>query len=199
MIKILISGEGGQGVRVISHTLATLLANFGYEVSLLYDYDATVRGGMSKAHLIFDKKPIVNPVIDEADILLKLSDKAKGLHAKRIVCATGVDSDSEDATCEYKEEIPFHTLGIERFGREIFGNMIALGHLMALVGIDVTDKKLAETLPLRHREENLSAVLFGYHLKEDDLERGRHSKKRDELDLSSDQPDETAPEEPQTT
>ena len=108
-------------------------------------------------------------------------------------------SDSEDATCEYKEEIPFHTLGIEKFGREMFGNMIALGHLMALVGIEMPEEELTEALPLKYREENLSAVLFGYHLKEGDLERGRHSKKRDELDISGDQPDETAPEEPQAT
>jgi Pyruvate/2-oxoacid:ferredoxin oxidoreductase gamma subunit len=37
MGKVIISGEGGQGVRVISHTLAILLFNLGYEVSLLYD------------------------------------------------------------------------------------------------------------------------------------------------------------------
>ncbi|MFQ5925317.1 MAG: 2-oxoacid:acceptor oxidoreductase family protein, partial [Dehalococcoidia bacterium] len=78
MGKVIISGEGGQGVRVISHSLATLLANLGYEVSLLYDYDSAVRGAMSVAHLTFDKEPIANPVIQEADILLKLSDKADG-------------------------------------------------------------------------------------------------------------------------
>ena len=85
MRKVVISGEGGQGVRVISHGLATLLANLGYEVSLLYDYDSAVRGAMSVAYLTWDKEPIDNPVIHDADILLKLSDKAKGLHARKEV------------------------------------------------------------------------------------------------------------------
>jgi len=39
MGKVIISGEGGQGVRVISHVMATLLANLGYQVSLLEGYD----------------------------------------------------------------------------------------------------------------------------------------------------------------
>jgi len=179
MGKIIISGEGGQGVRVISHTLATLLANLGYEVSLLYDYDSAVRGAMSMAHLVFDKEPIANPVIEDADILLKLSDKASGLRAEKTVCETGLCID---------EEIPFDKLGIEKFGREVFGNMIALGRLMALIGIKVSEEELAKVLPLKYREENISAVRFGYHLKEEDLERGLKSRKRRHFDFSSGQP-----------
>jgi len=179
MGKVIISGEGGQGVRVISHTLATLLASLGYEVSLLYDYDSAVRGAMSVAYLTFDKEPIANPVIDEADILLKLSDKADGLRAEKTVCQTGLCTD---------EEIPFTELGIENFGKEVFGNMIALGRLMALIGVEVSEEELAKVLPVKHREENISAVRFGYHLKEEDLERGLKSRKRRQFHFSTEQP-----------
>lgn len=178
MAKIIISGEGGQGVRVISHTMATLLANLGYEVSLLYDYDSSVRGAMSVAYLTFDREHIDNPVVDEADILIKLSDKADGFLARKTVCQTGLCSD---------EEIPFGKLGQEKFGREIFGNMIALGRLMALAGVDISDDQLAEALPLKYREENLSAVHFGYYLKEGDMELGASSRRR-EFDFSSARP-----------
>ncbi|MDP2952530.1 MAG: 2-oxoacid:acceptor oxidoreductase family protein, partial [Chloroflexota bacterium] len=166
MGKIVVSGEGGQGVRVITYTLATLLANLGYQVSLLYDYDSAVRGGMSVAYLSFDREPIVNPVVHEADILLLLSDKAEGLSAKKVVCETGLCSD---------EEIPFSKLGVEKFGKDIFGNMIALGRLIALVGIKVSGEDLAKVLPAKFREENTSAVLYGYQLKEEDLQQGLHS------------------------
>lgn len=179
MGKVIISGEGGQGVRVISHTLATLLANLGYEVSLLYDYDSAVRGAMSVAYLIFEKEPIANPVVQEADILLKLSDKAEGLRAEKTVCQTGLCTD---------EEIPFSKLGVEKFGQEIFGNMIALGRLMALVDVEVSDEELAKVLPLKYREENIGAVHFGYYLKEEDLERGARSRKKREFNFSSEQP-----------
>ena len=179
MGKVIISGEGGQGVRVISHSLATLLANLGYQVSLLYDYDSAVRGAMSVAYLIFDKEPISNPVVDQADILLKLSDKADGFRAEKTVCQTGLCTD---------EEIPFGKLGVEKFGQEIFGNMIALGRLMALVDVEVSDEELANVLPLRYREENISAVHFGYSLKEEDLGRGARSRKKRDFDFSSEQP-----------
>ena len=171
MGKVIISGEGGQGVRVISHSLATLLVNLGYEVSLLYDYDSSVRGAMSVAYLTFNKEPIANPVVEDADILLKLSNKT--------VCQTGLCTD---------EEIPFGKLGIEQFGREIFGNMIALGRLMALVDVEVSEEELAKVLPLKYREENLSAVQFCYHLKEEDLERVLNSRKKREFDFSSKEP-----------
>lgn len=183
MVKVIVSGEGGQGVRVISHVLATLLAHIGYQVSLLYDYDSAVRGAMSVAHLTFNKEPIANPVIDEADILLELSDKADGLHAKKTVCQTGLCTG---------EEIPFSKLGVEKFGKEIFGNMIALGRLLALVHVEVSDKELAEVLPLKYQEENINAVHFGYHLKEEDLGRGIKSRKKRQFHFSSERPGEIA-------
>jgi len=179
MGKIIISGEGGQGVRVISHTLATLLANLGYEVSLLYDYDSSVRGAMSMAYLTFDEEPIVNPVVQEADILLKFSDKAEGLRAEKIVCQTGLCTD---------EEIAFDRLGIKEFGKEIFGSMIALGRLMALVGVEVSEEELAKVLPLKYRDENLNAVQFGYHLKQEDLHRGLKSREKRDFEFASEQP-----------
>jgi Pyruvate/2-oxoacid:ferredoxin oxidoreductase gamma subunit len=173
--KVIISGEGGQGVRVISHTLATLLVNVGYEVSLLYDYDSAVRGAMSVAYLTFDDKPIADPVAEKADILLKLSPKGLGFQARRTVCETGLCTD---------EEIPFSKYGVERFGREIFGNMIALGHLIRLIGLKVSSEELSKVIPLRHSEENINAVQFGYSLKEGDLGTGLLSRQR--YDLNSD-------------
>jgi Pyruvate/2-oxoacid:ferredoxin oxidoreductase gamma subunit len=169
MTKVLISGEGGQGVRVISHVMATLLGNLGYEVSLLFDYDSSVRGAFSVAHLIFDRAPIDNPVILDADILLELSHKAGELHAQKTICETGLSGD---------EEIPFSHLGTERFGREIFGNMIALGHLLKLLHLEAADEELAAALPLKYQQENLDAVHFGYNLKQQDLLRGYMSRKR---------------------
>ncbi|MDY6834003.1 MAG: 2-oxoacid:acceptor oxidoreductase family protein [Chloroflexota bacterium] len=169
MKRVIISGEGGQGVRVISHALAILMMNLDYHVSLLYDYDSSVRGAMSLAYLTFNDNPIDNPVIEDADILLKLSDKATGFSAEKIVCETGLCTD---------EEVAFGHLGWEKFGNEIFGNMIALGRLIRLVDLDLSDKELAKVLPLKYREENIKAVHVGYDLKQEDLDRGRLSRRK---------------------
>jgi len=66
--------------------------------------------------------------------------------------------------------------------------MIALGRLMALVGVEVSEEELAKVLPLKYREDNISAVQFGYHLKEEDLERGLRSRKKRDFHFSSEQP-----------
>ncbi|MBT3362851.1 MAG: 2-oxoacid:acceptor oxidoreductase family protein [Chloroflexi bacterium] len=180
MKKVIVSGEGGQGVRVIGHTLAVLLTNLGYEVSLLNDYDSSVRGAMSVAYLVFDDKPIDNPVVgNDADILLKLSDKGDGFASEKTVCQTGLCTD---------EQIPFEQLGEERFGKAIFGNMIALGKLIALVGIEIPDEALMKVLPLKYRDENLLATHYGYSLTEGDLGRGARSKKNPERDFASNRP-----------
>ncbi len=73
--------------------------------------------------------------------------------------------------------------------------MIALGHLMALVGIKISENELAQVLPLKYREENVSAVHFGYSLKEEDLERGLESRKRRQSHFSSSKPGATELEE----
>jgi len=173
MKKIIVSGEGGQGVRVISLTLAQLLANLGYEISLLYDYDAAVRGGLRLAHLVYDMAPIDNPVIDEADILLKLSNKAEGLHAKTTVYQTGLGAEEgkslklEDIP-PTNEEIPFSELGTEIFGKELFGYMIALGRLMVLADVNAPESDIRAVLPKKYKEENLKAINFGQRLHEDE-------------------------------
>lgn len=169
MTKVLVSGEGGQGVRLISHVMATILGNLDYEVTLMYDYDSSVRGAFSVAHLTFDRDPIINPVILDADILLELSHKAGEMYARKTVCETGLCSD---------EKIPFWELGTEQFGNEVFGNMIALGHLLKLLHLDVSDDELAKALPLTYRKENIDAVHFGYNLKQEDLQRGHMSRKK---------------------
>jgi 2-oxoglutarate ferredoxin oxidoreductase subunit gamma len=189
MKKIIISGEGGQGVRVISLTLAQLLTNLGFEVSLLYDYDAAVRGGLSLAHLVYDKNPIDNPVIDEADILLKLSDKAEGLRAKTTVYQTGLGG-KEGKSLKLEdipptnEEIPFSELGTEIFGKELFGYMIALGRLMVLADINAPENDIRAVLPKKYKEENMNAIIFGQRLHEEGQKRLGEEKSGRRIKLS---------------
>ncbi len=124
MKRIVITGIGGQSVRSISHILALALKELGYFVTLLFDYDSSIRNQKITGHLTYDERPIENPIIDEADILVRLHQKGDQLTAQKTLCDTGLCTD---------EEIPFGAMGIERFGRAIFGNMIALGRLFRLV------------------------------------------------------------------
>jgi Pyruvate/2-oxoacid:ferredoxin oxidoreductase gamma subunit len=161
--RIALDGVGGQGVRVIAGVMGALLARMGKQVTVLFDYDSSVRGSMSDAFLIFDDEPIANPVVEEADIMLKLADKGHlRIHGRKVVADLGLDVPGA-------EQIPFASLGSQRFGKELFGNMIALGRILRLAAIEFDEPAIRESLPRRYQDENVAAIRFGYELTEDEI------------------------------
>ncbi len=163
--SVVIDGIGGQGVRVIGNTMATLLGVMGYDVTLLFDYDSSVRGGMSEAFLKFDREPIANPVVEVADVVLRLADRGPmHLEARYVVADVGLLKPGERG-----EELPFLQLGVEKFGRDLFGNMIALGRLLQLFAVTFTDDDLTSALPKKFVEENIAAIQFGYELNDESI------------------------------
>jgi Pyruvate/2-oxoacid:ferredoxin oxidoreductase gamma subunit len=163
--RIALDGVGGQGVRVIAAVLGGLLARMGKEVTVLFDYDSSVRGSMSDAFVIFDDKPIANPVVEEADILLKLADKGHlRISGRTVVTDLGLGKPGD-------EQIPFASLGSAHFGKELFGNMIALGRLLRLAAIDFDETSIRESLPRRYQDENVAAIRFGYELTHEEVAR----------------------------
>jgi Pyruvate/2-oxoacid:ferredoxin oxidoreductase gamma subunit len=163
--SIALDGVGGQGVRVIAGVLGNLLARMGKQVTILFDYDSSVRGSMSDAFVIFDDAPITNPVIEDADILLKLANKGHlRIHGHKVVTDLGLAGPGD-------EQIPFAALGSQHFGKELFGNMIALGRLLRLATVDYDEAAIRESLPRRFKDENVAAIRFGFDLTEAEIER----------------------------
>jgi hypothetical protein len=113
---------------------------------------------MSDAFVIFDDEPIGNPVVEEADILLRLADRGH-LHisGRKVVTDLGLGAEGD-------EQIPFASLGSQHFGKELFGNMIALGRLMQLANIEFDEESIRSSLPRRYQDENVAAIQYGYDL-----------------------------------
>jgi hypothetical protein len=65
---------------------------------------------------------------------------------------------------EGDEQIPFASLGSQHFGRELFGNMIALGRLLNLAGIEFDEASIRDSLPRRYQDENVAAIRYGFEL-----------------------------------
>jgi Pyruvate/2-oxoacid:ferredoxin oxidoreductase gamma subunit len=163
--SIVIDGVGGQGVRVIGNTMASLLAVMGYEVTLLFDYDSSVRGGMSEAFLAYDREPISNFVVECADVILRLADRGPNhLIADYVIADCDLMKPGETG-----EVVPFMQLGVEKFGRDLFGNMIALGRLLCVCDVDFTDDHLREALPKKYIDENIAAIKYGYGLDQESI------------------------------
>lgn len=97
--------------------------------------------------------------------MLKLADKGHlRIHAPKVVADLGLDVPGA-------EQIPFASLGSQRFGRELFGNMIALGRLLRLARIDFDEAAIRDSLPRRFVDDNVAAIRFGYELTEEEIAR----------------------------
>lgn len=168
--RIKIIGEAGQGVKLLSNTLAQILAQLGNEVSLSLNYDASVRGGNISADLIYSDFPIDNPLIDEADVLIKFTRTRDFFPAKSLVIDESF-CDSAAVSCSIKSNrgtyYGFEDVAVTVFGSKVFINMIALGRILRYIGINILLLNIKDILPQRFLEKNFEAIKYGFSFRDD--------------------------------
>jgi Pyruvate/2-oxoacid:ferredoxin oxidoreductase gamma subunit/GNAT superfamily N-acetyltransferase len=168
--KIKIVGEAGQGVKLLSFLLASILSRLGNEVSLNLEYDASVRGGTISADLIYSDLKIENPIIDEADVLIKFTRTREWFPAKSLVidesiCEEGaVECSIKDVHGTY---YGFENVAISLFGSKVFINMIALGRILRYIGINILLLNIRDLLPPQFVEKDMEAVKYGFLYRDD--------------------------------
>ncbi len=164
--SIIISGEAGQGIKLVSHSLAKILNKLGMEVVLNLRYDAGVMGGSIIAELIYSKEKIMSPFLKEADIAVQLSKNFNpDIRAKKMVIEESVKGfslkDNERRGVD-SDRVPFKTMSTEQFQSTAFVNMIALGRLLKLIGVEISQVNFAAEFPKRSLDKNIKAVRYGY-------------------------------------
>ncbi len=168
--KIKIVGEAGQGVKLLSYTLGQVLSQLGHEVSLNLAYDASVRGGTISADLIYSSRPIENPVIDEADVLIKFTRTRDWFPAKTLVIDESMCRE-ETLSCSLQKSngtmYGFEDVAVQLFGSKIYINMIALGRILRHIGINILILNIKELLPAKAIEKNLEAIKYGFSYRDD--------------------------------
>ncbi|MGR3319899.1 MAG: GNAT family N-acetyltransferase [Candidatus Anammoxibacter sp.] len=164
--KIIISGEAGQGIKLITNSLASILNKLGKEVVFNLTYDAGVRGGNITAELIYSNRRIDSPFFKEADIAIQLSKTINPLiRAKKMIVEESIGKiQLKENSDQYKksDRIPFARISTEHFNSLVFVNMIALGKLLKLIGIEIGQINFKEEFPARFLNENIKAVKYGY-------------------------------------
>lgn len=75
--KILLSGDGGQGVQLISDILARAAFANGFFVSQIPNYGLEQRGGVSLSYLQIGDREISYPRFTKPDVLLVMSEQAR--------------------------------------------------------------------------------------------------------------------------
>ncbi len=168
--KIKIIGEAGQGIKLLSYTLASILSQLGNEVSLNLEYDSAVRSGTISADLIYSENSIENPVIDEADVLIKFTRTKDWFPAKNLVIDESICG-TKSIDCSIKSKkgtlFGFENVAISKFGSKIYINMIALGRILKYIGINIMLINIEDLLPPKSVEKNVQAIKYGYSYRDD--------------------------------
>ena len=77
IIKILLAGDGGQGIQTIAELICKAAFQKNWHVSYIPNYGLEQRGGVSLAFVQISDKEIAYPKFVEPDILLLMSEQAR--------------------------------------------------------------------------------------------------------------------------
>ena len=169
MVRILLAGQGGQGVLSAGQFLANSGLHEGKEVSYLPAYGPEMRGGTANCAVIISEEEIASPLCTTPDVLIALNSPsfhrfAPAVKSGGIILVNGSISDSfagRDDVSVYTEEflagtyyddvsvydIPANDIAIEA-GDVRAANMVMTGALCALTHV-VQDKSIVNCLQQR--------------------------------------------------
>jgi 2-oxoglutarate ferredoxin oxidoreductase subunit gamma len=167
--EILISGFGGQGVIRMGQILGLCAINQGHRVTMLKSHGTETRGGYVRAQIVIAPAYVDSPVVEHADIFVAFSQPAyrkfRSLcDGKILYDPEMVEEVREDAPARHVR-VPATQLAKERFSNQLFANMIMLGAVTRLGGLDpqAMRKAMLAVIP-RFHEQNLAALDLGYAL-----------------------------------
>jgi len=167
--EILISGFGGQGVIRMGQILGLCAINQGHRVTMLKSHGTETRGGYVRAQVVISPDYVDSPVVESADVFVAFSSPAykkfydycqgKILYDPEMI--EGVRSDDP----ERHVAVPATTLSKQHFDNPLFANMIMLGALTRIAGMDFDAMRQAMLAVIpRFHEQNLRALDLGYNL-----------------------------------
>jgi 2-oxoglutarate ferredoxin oxidoreductase subunit alpha len=187
-LSVMIAGKAGDGVLFTGNVLARLLKRHGWEIATFRDFPSNIRGEAT-CYTIRASLGKVYGLSDRLDILLAFDCEAVLSHIPAVAGNGIVLCDGEGIGVLPPEQsrgktfhrFPLRSLARERFGQEIFKNMLALGALTCILDLDgsLLEQIISEMFLKRKGEEvvrrNVEAIAFGYEkAKEITTEKERH-------------------------
>jgi 2-oxoglutarate ferredoxin oxidoreductase subunit gamma len=169
--EIRLSGSGGQGIILAATLLADAAMLAGKEVVETQSYGPEARGGASKAEVIVADEEIDFPEMRRADVTLCLSQAAFERYAGQARPRGTVVYDEDLVQAgQYGEgrelwRAPFTRLAVDRLGKAVVANVVALAALSMHTGIidrSALEAAVIARLPERLVELNLRAVEVGW-------------------------------------
>ncbi len=175
-LTVMIAGKAGDGVLFTGNVLAKLLKRHGFEVATYRDFPSNIRGEPT-AYLVRASLVPRSGLSDRINILLAFDCEAilanlGRLDPNGVVFCDGdalVTLPPEEARGKRFHKFPLRAMAREKFGQEIFKNMIALGALSYLLDLDyqVLSQVISEMFLQRKGEavvqKNTLAAAHGYN------------------------------------
>lgn len=166
--EIRLAGTGGQGLILAGVILAEAAGVYeGKKVIQTQSYGPEARGGASKTDVIISDQEILYPKAQRVDILVCLSQKSCDSYLNDLVKGGIVIYDNfyvKNCASEHCYGLPLSEKTREKFGREIFMNIVLLGALSEItkiVTLDSLKKALRRQVPPATLENNLQALELG--------------------------------------
>lgn len=164
-----LSGSGGQGVITAAIILAEAAVSEGKQAVQSQSYGPEARGGASKSEVIIDDKTIFHPHVKHPNCVLAMTQKAADKYFEDMDPngVLVVDSDLVPNVPKVKKAIPvpITKLAVEKVGKALFANIVALGALVKLtkiVELDTIKRSVAKRVPPSTVEKNMYALQLGY-------------------------------------
>ena len=172
LVEVRFGGSGGQGVILMGVILAMAGARDHRYVVQTQSYGPEARGGYSRSDVIISDAPIDYPELQQADLLVALSQTAADQYIG-VLRSDGVlvyDSENVMALPAFKGErfgIPFTRLALEETGRRQTTNILTLGAVAGITGVVTTEslrKAMLAMVPAGTEEMNAKALARGLAL-----------------------------------
>ena len=167
--QLRLSGSGGQGVITAAIIFAEAAVAEGKEAEQSQSYGPEARGVASKSEVIIDTEPIYHPHVTKPDLVLAMTQKAADKYYGDLD-QTGLLVLDEQLVPEppdfpHTVRIPITKLAIEKVGRPLFANIVALGALVRLtnlVSFETIKESVARRVPPHTVEQNMHALQVGW-------------------------------------
>lgn len=185
-VKIILSGEGGQGIQTIAKSLVATAVEQGLNASYLPSFGVEQRGTPSIAYVIISGQKINYPRFEDADIVMVLAGRATERVSRFITPNTDILFDSSVIKANsftrmavHKMALPATRLSKEKFNPRSY-NVLMYGVLINMLGLDKDaswnslNNQLKDKFKTKKIEaDNKDAYIYGF---EAVLERKRFSR-----------------------
>ncbi len=155
MIKILIAGEGGQGVQVIAEILAKAAFLANKKSLYIPNFGVEQRGGVSLAFVVVNEKMVVYPKFAKADVLAILSsrswERVKNYVGEKTKVILGPAIKKQELIKNLPKVAYLFHLGGGSFLPKVW-NILVLGKINKLIGV-VSQEVLISALEERFAKQ----------------------------------------------